>query len=318
MKAKFVNSNRTFVLGFLSCLYIPWLRGYTVGEEDVMPIPIQFVKMHGLGNDFIIVDCLSHPYGVEQLVGQAAALCDRHFGIGGDGLILVMPGLNAPFRMRIVNNDGSEAEMCGNGIRCFAKYVYERGLTRDTEFVVETLAGPITPVLLLEGEQVKAVRVDMGEPRLERAQIPMTGPAGTVIDEPLAVADRTFNVTAVSMGNPHAVIFVDDVKHFPVEQYGPLIEHHPAFPRRTNVEFAQAEAPDKLTMRVWERGAGITLACGTGACATLVAAVLSGRAERTALLTLPGGPLDITWSAEDNHVYMTGPATEAFTGTVKI
>jgi len=289
-----------------------------VGEEGVMPIPIQFVKMHGLGNDFIIVDCMSHPYSVEQLVGAAPALCDRHFGIGGDGLILVMPGLKSPFRMRIINNDGSEAEMCGNGIRCFAKYVYERGLTRETTFMVDTLAGPITPVLELEHEQVKAVRVDMGEPRLERAQIPMAGPAGTVIDEPLAIADRTFNITTVSMGNPHAIIFVDDVKNFPVEQYGPLIETHPAFPRRTNVEFTQVEAPDKLIMRVWERGAGITLACGTGACATLVAAVLSGRTERTATVALPGGPLEITWSAEDNHVYMTGPATEAFMGTVKI
>jgi len=289
-----------------------------LGKESVMPIPIQFIKMHGLGNDFVIVDCMSHPYSVEQLVGAALALCDRHFGIGGDGLILVMPGLKTPFRMRIINNDGSEAEMCGNGIRCFAKYVYGRGLSRETQFTVETLAGPITPVLELERERVKAVRVDMGEPRLERTQIPMEGPAGTVIDEPLTVADRIFYLTAVSMGNPHAVIFVDDVKSFPVERYGTLIENHPSFPRRTNVEFVQVEAPDRLTMRVWERGAGITLACGTGACATLVAAVLSGRAERTAAVTLPGGPLQITWSAEDNHVYMTGPAEEAFTGTVKI
>ena len=283
-----------------------------------MPIPIQFVKMHGLGNDFIIVDCMSHPYSVEGLVGQAVALCDRHFGIGGDGLILVMPGLKTPFRMRIINNDGSEAEMCGNGIRCFAKYLYERGLTRDTTFVVETLAGPITPVLELDNAHVKGVRVDMGEPRLERTQIPMGGPAGTVIDEPLAVADRTFYVTAVSMGNPHAVIFVDNVKAFPVEQFGPLIEHHPVFPRRTNVEFAQVEAPDKMTMRVWERGAGSTLACGTGACATLVAGVLTGNTERRATVVLPGGPLEIEWRETDNRVYMTGPAEEVFTGTVEV
>jgi diaminopimelate epimerase len=283
-----------------------------------MSIPIDFVKMHGLGNDFIIVDCLSHPYSIEQLVKAAVPLCDRHFGIGGDGLILVMPGKESPYRMRIINNDGSEAEMCGNGIRCFAKYLYEHGLTRDTTFVVETLAGPITPVLELADAHVKAVRVDMGEPRLERAQIPMVGPAGTVVDESLAIADRTFNVTAVSMGNPHAVIFVDNVNEFPVEQFGPQIENHPVFPRRTNVEFVTVEAPHKMTMRVWERGAGITLACGTGACATLVAAVLTGRAERTATVTLPGGPLEITWSAEDNHVYMTGPATEVFAGTVKI
>jgi diaminopimelate epimerase len=284
----------------------------------MMSIPIQFVKMHGLGNDFIIVDCVAHPYNIEQLVEQAVALCDRHFGIGGDGLILVMPGKEAPYRMRIINNDGSEAEMCGNGIRCFAKYLYEHGLTRETQFTVETLAGLIAPVMLLDGAHVKAVRVDMGEPRLERAQIPMVGPAGTVVNEALPVADRTFNVTTVSMGNPHAVIFVDDVQHFPVEQYGPLIEHHPAFPKRTNVEFVQVDAPDHLTMRVWERGAGITLACGTGACATLVAAVLNSRAERTATVALPGGPLEITWSAEDNHVYMTGPATEVFSGTVNV
>lgn len=283
-----------------------------------MPTPVSFVKMHGLGNDFIVVDCLTPRYDVEQLVAAAAPLCDRHVGIGGDGLILVLPSETAPFRMRIINSDGSEPEMCGNGIRCFAKYAYEHGLTRETQFTVETLAGPIKPVLILEGEHVQAVRVDMGEPRLERAQIPMNGPAGTVVDEPLAVADRTFNITAVSMGNPHAIIFVDDVQQFPVEHYGPLIETHPAFPRRTNVEFVQVEAPDQLIMRVWERGAGITLACGTGACATLVAAVLTGRAERTATVTLPGGPLLITWSAEDNRIYMTGPATEAFTGTVKI
>jgi len=283
-----------------------------------MATPIQFVKMHGLGNDFVVVDCVSHPYNIEQLVNAAAFLCDRHFGIGGDGLILVMPSQHGDFRMRIINSDGSEPEMCGNGIRCFARYVYEHGLTDKTTFTVETLAGLIVPVLSLEEGRVSGVCVDMGEPRLQREQIPMNGPAGTVENEPLQVADQTFYVTAVSMGNPHAVIFVDDVDAFPVEQYGPLVETNPIFPRKTNVEFVQVDTPQHIKMRVWERGAGITLACGTGACATLVAAVITGHAERTATVELPGGPLQITWSEADNRIYMTGPAEEVFSGTVQI
>ena len=283
-----------------------------------MSTPIQFVKMHGSGNDFIVVDCLSHPYNVSQLVEAAPWICDRHFGIGGDGLILVMPGLHGAYRMRIINSDGSEAEMCGNGIRCFAKYLFEHSLTSDTRFTVDTLAGPITPLLLLDGDHVRAVQVDMGEPRLERALIPMAGPAGMVVNEPLQVGGQTFFVTAVSMGNPHAVIFVDDVAGFPLEQIGPQIEKHAVFPKKTNVEFVQVTSPSHLLMRVWERGAGITLACGTGACATLVAAVLTGRAERTAVVELPGGPLEITWNEADNRIDMTGPAQEVFAGTVAI
>lgn len=283
-----------------------------------MATPIEFVKMHGLGNDFIIVDCLSHPYDSEQLTQAAVPLCDRHFGIGGDGLILALPSSSCDFRMRIINNDGSEAEMCGNGIRCFAKYLYEHDLTRRTTLTIETLAGVISPVLILDDDHVKAVRVDMGEPRLERTLIPMAGPAGQVVNESLRVNGETFGVTAVSMGNPHAVIFVDDVARFAVEHYGPLIEKHAAFPRKTNVEFVQVLSPGELKMRVWERGAGITLACGTGACASLVAAVLAGNAERAATVELPGGPLVIAWNDADNHVYMTGPAEEAFTGIVNI
>lgn len=283
-----------------------------------MATTVQFVKMHGLGNDFIVVDCVREGYDVAQLVGAAAFLCDRHFGIGGDGLILVLPGEAGDFRMRIINSDGSEPEMCGNGIRVFAKYLYEHGLTRKTALAIDTLAGIIRPVLQLDGDSVTGVRVDMGEPRLERAVIPMTGPAGQVVNELLPVDGSTYRVTAVSMGNPHAVIFVDDTAAFPVETVGPKIETHPDFPRKTNVEFAQVVNSGYVKMRVWERGAGITLACGTGACATLVAGVLTGNTERTAVIELPGGPLDITWSDEDNHVYMTGPATEAFTGTVTI
>jgi diaminopimelate epimerase len=279
-----------------------------------MGMTINFVKMHGLGNDFIIVDCIRHPYVVEELVAKAVQLCDRHVGIGADGLILVLPSASATFRMRIINSDGSEPEMCGNGIRCFAKYVFEQGLTSATTFPVETLAGLITPVVQIAAGLVQGIRVDMGEPRLERAEIPMQGPAGSVVNEPILLEGRALYLTAVSMGNPHAVCFVDDVESFPVEQYGPHLEHHVAFPKRTNVEFVQVLTPSRLRMRVWERGAGITLACGTGACATLVAGVLTGNAERHAVVELPGGPLEIAWSDEDNHVYMTGPAVEVFTG----
>jgi len=283
-----------------------------------MASEIQFVKMHGLGNDFVVVDCLTHPYAVPELVVAAEHLCDRRFGIGGDGVLLLLPSQQADFRMRIINSDGSEAEMCGNGMRCFAKYLYEHGLTTKTRFTVETLAGLITPLLLIDEGHVRAVQVDMGEPRLERAQIPMLGPEGKVVSEPLAVDGETFAVTAVSMGNPHAVIFVENVQTFPVERYGPLIETNTAFPRKTNVEFTQVDNSRQLRMRVWERGSGVTLACGTGACATLVAAVLNGLTERTATVTLPGGPLDIDWNEDDNHVYMTGPATEVFSGTVAL
>lgn len=280
--------------------------------------PIQFVKMHGLGNDFIVVDCVNNAYNVDLLVSKAAFLCDRNFGIGGDGLIIVMSSSYGDYRMRIINSDGSEPEMCGNGIRCFAKYLYEHKLTEKTTFTVETLAGPIVPVLTVEGGHVTAVCVDMGQPRLERAEIPMQGPAGQVVNEPLLIDGQTMNVTAVSMGNPHAVFFVSDVNNYPVYHLGPKIETHEAFPKKTNVEFVEVVSPDFLKMRVWERGAGITLACGTGACATLVAAVLTGNANRTAIVELPGGPLQITWNDEDNHVYMTGPAEEVFTGTISL
>ena len=281
-------------------------------------IPVEFVKMQGLGNDFVVVDCLRHPYDAASLAGQAARLCDRRFGIGADGLILVMAGQAAEYRMRIINSDGSEPEMCGNGIRCFAKYLYEHGITRQTTFTVETLAGPIIPVLTVEQGKVARVCVDMGAPRLERDEIPMLGPAGPVVNESLQVGGQAFNVTAVSMGNPHAVVFVNDVAHFPVAQYGPLIETQAAFPKKTNVEFVEVVSPNQLRMRVWERGAGITLACGTGACATLVAGVLTGNSERSATVTLPGGPLEIHWSDEDNHVYMTGPADEVYSGVITL
>lgn len=279
---------------------------------------LPFVKMHGLGNDFVVVDCINAQYDIEKLVAQAVAICDRRFGVGADGLILILPGKISPFRMRIINSDGSEPEMCGNGIRCFAKYLYEHELTTELTFTVETLAGDIIPQLTLKDGKVSSVCVDMGEPRLERAEIPMTGSPGRVINEPVTAGDRTFELTAVSMGNPHAVAFVNDVRNFPLEKYGAFLETEARFPRKTNVEFVQVISPDYLLMRVWERGAGVTLACGTGACATLVAAVLTGKAERRATVELPGGPLQIFWNETDNRVYMTGPATEVFRGKIKL
>ena len=282
------------------------------------PRALRFTKMHGLGNDYIFVNGLSERLPRVSLPRLARALSDRHFGIGADGLILVLPSQSAQFRMQVFNADGSEAEMCGNGIRMFARYVYEHGLTRDRELAVETLAGVIRPRLMVRGGRVASVRVDMGEPRLERSEIPMRGKPGRVIAEPLRVAGETHRVTAVSMGNPHCVIFVKEVAEFPVARVGPAIERHRAFPRRTNVEFVQVLGRSALRMRVWERGAGETLACGTGACATLVAAVLNGKADRKATVHLPGGDLKIEWRESDNHVYMTGPAEEVFCGETTV
>lgn len=285
-----------------------------MAEIDGAGIP--FTKMHGLGNDYVFVDL--YRSGSEGLpfdpVSLSQEVSDRHFGIGSDGLILILPSETADFRMRIFNADGSEGEMCGNGIRCFAKYVYEQGYTRSTTFSVETGAGIIVPEVLAEGGRVRGVRVDMGEPRTRRCDIPMEGPpANQVIEELLEAGGNLYRVTAVSMGNPHCVIFVEDLEEADVAGIGPVIENHPAFPRRTNVEFVQVKGPCELEMRVWERGSGITLACGTGACASLVAAVLTGRASRRARVHLPGGDLDIEW-ADDGHVYMTGPAVEVFRG----
>lgn len=273
---------------------------------------MKFVKMHGIGNDFITIDGTRNKVPVTARV--ARELCDRRFGIGSDGVLVIEKSRRADFRMRMWNPDGSEAEMCGNGIRCLGKYVFEHGLTRKTEFRVETLAGPIGLQIDCRGKQVRGVRVDMGQPRLERAEIPMKGPAGRVVDERLKVAGRTFGITCVSMGNPHCVIFVDDVDRFPVESIGPQIENHACFPRRTNVEFVQVVSRREVIQRTWERGAGETHACGTGACGTTVAAILNGRTARRITNHLKGGDLQIEWSEADDHVYMTGPAEEVFQG----
>ncbi|MDI9585379.1 MAG: diaminopimelate epimerase [Acidobacteriota bacterium] len=278
---------------------------------------MRFTKLHGLGNDYIYIDAISQDLSAYDLPALSRVLSDRNFGIGGDGIILVSPSEIADFAMRIYNSDGSEAEMCGNGMRAFAKFVYEHGLTEKTSLEVETYAGIIKPVLTVEDGKVTLIRVDMGEPRLARSEIPMAGePADQpVIAEPLQVNGHDLKITCVSMGNPHCVVFVDDADSFPVRELGPVIECHPLFPRKTNVEFASIDDRRNIQMRVWERGAGVTLACGTGASATVVAAVLNDLADRTARVSLLGGDLFIEW-AEDNHVFLTGPADEAFSGEV--
>lgn len=274
---------------------------------------MRFFKMHGLGNDFILVDGIKEKMP-EDCAQEAVILCDRHFGVGADGLILILPSEKADIRMRIINSDGSEAEMCGNGIRCFARLVYELGYIKKEQFAVETKAGIMTPQLQLKNGKVEAVTVDMGEPGLERADIPMLGPAGRVIAENLEALDKTFQVTSLLMGVPHTVIFVDDAASFDLYKYGPAIEKNPVFPRKTNVNFIQVLNRGEIKHRVWERGAGPTLACGTGACASLVAAALNGKTDRRAKVHLPAGALDIEWSPSDNRVKMTGPAELTFIG----
>jgi len=279
---------------------------------------MHFTKMHGSGNDYIYLDAIRQDLSEEDLPRLARLLSDRSFGIGGDGIILVMSSDEADFRMRMFNADGSEAEMCGNGMRCFAKYVHEHGLTAKTDLVIQTGAGLIRPRLHVEGGQVVSVTVDMGTPRLARNAIPMAGePADEpVVDQPLEVDGHEYRVTCVSMGNPHCVLFVDDVPSAPVTTLGSLVEHHPAFPARTNVEFIRVVEPTVLEMRVWERGSGETLACGTGASASVVAANLNGKASRACTARLRGGDLLIEW-ADDGHVLLTGPAVEVFSGEVE-
>jgi diaminopimelate epimerase len=274
---------------------------------------MKFAKMHGAGNDYVYINGFEET--VEDPARLAVTISDRHFGVGSDGLILILPSPVADVRMRMFNADGSEAEMCGNGVRCVAKYVYDHGLVTRPEITVETGAG-VLPLQLFTNarNRVEKVRVNMGRPRLTRGEIPMTGdPDGQVVNAELKILDRTFHITAVSMGNPHCVIFVDNVAEFPVEKYGPVIERHPLFPNRTNVEFVEIVSPAEVRQRTWERGAGETLACGTGAAAVTVAGVLNGHTERRLLNHLPGGDLEMEF-AEDGHVYMTGPAVQVFEG----
>jgi len=277
--------------------------------------------MHGLGNDYVVVDGFRETLAEENLPDIARRLCDRHFGIGADGLILVLPSRVAHVRMRILNSDGSEAEMCGNGIRCFGKFVHDRGISRENPLEVETIAGIKTLSMNVADGVVASSRVDMGEPRLRRSEIPMlprgSGDSERVVGEPVRVGSRSFVATCVSMGNPHCVIFVDNAETFPVEKFGPAIENHRLFPRRTNVEFVQVLNSKEIRMGVWERGAGITLACGTGACASVVACVLNDLTGRKATVHLLGGDLFIEWMG-NNHVMMTGPAAEVFMGRVDV
>jgi diaminopimelate epimerase len=282
---------------------------------------LSFTKMHGLGNDYLVIDGLRGRPPERLLARLARLLSDRHFGIGADGLLLVLPSPAADFRMRVFNADGSEAEMCGNGIRLLARYLHDRKLTRKRELAVETLAGIIRPTLLLRQGRVRAVRVDMGEPRFRPDEIPMRArgcaAAGPVIGRQLRALGKLRRVTCLSMGNPHCVLFVRDVERAPVSELGLALEHHPAFPRRTNVEFVQPLGSGELKMRVWERGAGETLACGTGASAALVAAVLNKKCERKVTMHLRGGDLQLEWRP-NSHVLMTGPAEEVCSGTTRL
>ncbi|MBN2518290.1 MAG: diaminopimelate epimerase [Candidatus Altiarchaeota archaeon] len=273
---------------------------------------VGFTKMHGTGNDFILVDCRSSvPFS--DIPEAARRLCHRRFGIGADGLILILKSSKADSRMRIFNADGSEAEMCGNGIRCFAKYLYDHGLVKQKSLTVETLAGIIRPEVL-NG----LVRVDMGMPKLARRDIPLMGKdSDKVLNEPLALKDRNISITAVSMGNPHAVLFVEDIGSYPVEAVGREVENNNLFPQKTNVEFVEVLNKDELRIRVWERGVGETMACGTGACASLVASFLNGKTHRKARVHLPGGVLEVDWR-DDNRVFMTGPAEEVFKGELEV
>ena len=274
---------------------------------------MRFTKMHGAGNDYIYVDCFRNPVP-DDPAGLSRAMSDRHFGVGSDGLILIGPSDIADARMRMFNADGSEAEMCGNGIRCVAKFLYDHGLVRKQALTVETGRGVLILDLEIHGGLVRQVRVDMGEPILEGGRIPTTLPGNPPTDASLSVAERTLKVTCVSMGNPHCITFVDAPLDELVLGIGPKVEAHAAFPRRTNVEFVRVDGPEEVTMRVWERGSGETLACGTGACAAAVAGFLTGRTQRRILAHLPGGDLRLHWSEKDNHVYMTGPAVEVFSG----
>ncbi len=279
---------------------------------------MRFAKMHGLGNDFVLVDAVDDPTLAERARAAATLLCDRRLGIGSDGLLIAVRGACAPFEMVMLNPDGSPAT-CGNGLRCFARFLRLQGHTEADEFAVETL-GRLTRVRIFPSAEAGKgdVEVDMGAPRLLRGEIPMLGsPDEQVVDEPLTVHGRTYAVTCVSMGNPHCIVYVDDPWSVELERIGPLIENHPSFPERTNVHFVRVVGPHEHTMRVWERGAGITQACGTGACAITVAGALSGRAARDAVVHMPGGDLAIDWTAEGG-VRMKGMAELAFTGEIDL
>ncbi|MCC6694179.1 MAG: diaminopimelate epimerase [Candidatus Hydrogenedentes bacterium] len=274
---------------------------------------IEFTKMHGLGNDYLFIDGGRFP--VADPPELSRRMSHRHLGAGSDGIILINPGRNgADFSMRIFNADGSEAETCGNGIRCFAKYVYEKGMTAKTEFTIDTLAGPNRVSLNVSNGAVATVRSNMGRPRFDRAEIPMEGAPGRVLEEDLAVGGTIMKVTCANIGNPHAVFFVDDATAVPLAEIGPKIERHPKFPQRTNVEFVTVKDRQNMVMRIWERGSGITMASGSGSCGSALAAMITERVDRRVNVHLVYGSLTVEW-AEDGFVYQEGPATEVYTGT---
>ena len=276
---------------------------------------LYFTKMHGIGNDYVYIDCFSQK--VTDPEALARRISPRRTGVGADGLILISPSTVAHCRMEMYNADGSRGEMCGNGIRCVGKYVYEHDLARRLTLEVETDAGIKQVRLHTSAGRVQAVSVDMGEPVLDGPRIPVAA-EGQVINAPLRVGTQTYRVTCLSMGNPHCVVFMPDVDSLRLDEIGPQFEQHAFFPRRVNTEFITPLTSGELRMRVWERGSGETAACGTGACAAVVAAVLNGAAERRALVHLTGGDLDIEWRSVDNHVMMTGPAEEVFHGEIEV
>ena len=276
---------------------------------------MEFTKMQGLGNDYVYVNCFKEK--IENPSEMAVKVSDRHFGIGSDGLILIKPSEVADFEMEMYNADGSRGEMCGNGIRCVAKYVYDYGLTDKTSISVETLGGIKYLDLTVEHGKVTLVKVDMGTPILKPELIPIVAKGETVIDEPIMVGGKEYHMTGVSMGNPHDVVFMDDKKNLEIEKIGPLFENHERFPNRINTEFVNVIDRHTAQMRVWERGSGETLACGTGACAVAVACILNGLTENTVTVKLLGGDLRIEWDREKNTVYMTGPAEVSFDGVWK-
>ena len=279
---------------------------------------LAFTKMEGCGNDYVYINGFTQSVPAEEKPALVRRLSDRHFGIGGDGVIFINPAEEADFEMEMWNADGTRSEMCGNGIRCVARYVYDFGLTDQKEFSIVS-AGKIKYMTLYEQDgQISAVRVNMGQPILEADQIPVRADHSPVINVPIEVQGKEYRMTCVSMGNPHAVVFVDSTEDFPLEQVGPYFENHPCFPNRTNTEFVQVIDRSRVRMRVWERGTGETLACGTGCCATAVACVLNGLTDNAITVEVLGGELRIEWDREKDLVWMTGPATVVFSGEIEI
>lgn len=277
---------------------------------------LKFTKMHGLGNDYVYMDAINQK--IENRSELAKKVSDRHFGIGSDGLILICKSDVADFRMQMFNSDGTEAEMCGNGIRCVGKFVYDKGLTDKEEVTIETLAGIKKLKFTIKDGKVEKVRVNMGKPILEAKRIPVESNLNPVKDLKIKAEDREFNFTCVSMGNPHAITFIkDNLKDFDVAKYGRKIEIDTVFPNKTNVEFINIVDKNNIKMRVWERGAGETLACGTGACASVVASYINGYTSRNVCVELLGGKLEIEWNEKDNNIYMTGSATTVFEGEIE-